>query len=144
LAHTVVESYQRIGIHVVTEPLDPASYFEIVLDERHGDWDLTWIGWVPDWPNGSSVIPPLFDGRSLGPGSTNLSYLTDPRINEMINAALAEPDLDRQYLLWGQLDSEIQLLAATIPLMYNDALRMHGSNVRGAFIHPQYGMPDLS
>ncbi len=144
LAHTVVESYQRIGVHVVTEPLNSQDYFRIILADRHGDWHLVWIGWVPDWPNGSAVITPLFDGRNLGPGSTNLSYLNDPRINEMIDAALAEGDLDRQYLLWGQLDSEIQLLAATIPLMYNNALRMHGSNVRGAFIHPQYGMPDLS
>jgi peptide/nickel transport system substrate-binding protein len=144
LASTVVESYQRIGVHVETEPVDAAQYGAIVLGQRHGEWDLTWIGWVPDWPNGSSVIPPLFDGRNLGPGSVNLSYLNDPQVNDLIDAALAESDLDRQYLLWGELDSEIQRLAATIPLMYNNALRMHGSNVRGAFIHSRYGMPDLS
>jgi peptide/nickel transport system substrate-binding protein len=144
LASTVVESYQRIGVRVETVPIPAPDYFRIVLGERHGDFDLTWIGWVPDWPNGSSVIPPLFHGRSLGPGSVNLSYLDDARINEMIDTALAESDLERQYLLWGELDSEIQRMAASIPLMYNNALRMHGSNVRGAFIHPQYGMPDLS
>lgn len=144
LANTVVESYQRLGVHVETVPIASADYFPQVLGERHGDFDLAWVGWVPDWPNGSAVIPPLFEGKNLGPGSTNLSYLDDERIDEMINDALAESELDRQYLLWGELDSEIQKLAATIPLMYSDALRMHGSNVRGAFIHSQYGMPDLS
>ena len=144
LSQTVVESFREIGIHVETTPVAESEYGRVVLGERHGDWDLTWIGWIPDWPNGSSVIPPLFDGRNLGPGSVNLSYLNDERINEMIDNALQEPDLQRQYPLWGELDSEIQKLAATIPLLYNNALRMHGSNVRGAFIRSRYGMPDLS
>lgn len=144
LAQTVVESFREIGIHVVTEPVAESEYAQVVLLERHGSWDLTWIGWIPDWPNGSAVIPPLFKGENLGPGSVNLSYLDDERIDGMIDEALQEPVLERQYPLWGELDREIQDLAATIPLMYNNALRMHGSNVRGAFIHSRYGMPDLS
>jgi peptide/nickel transport system substrate-binding protein len=34
-------------------------------------------------------------------------------------------------------------MAATIPLLYIKALRMTGTNVRGGFIHPQFGQPDL-
>jgi peptide/nickel transport system substrate-binding protein len=144
VATTVVESYQPVGIQVTRVPISPPDYFAQVLGARHGEFDLTWIGWVPDWPNASSVIPPLFDGRSLGQGSYNLSYLNDEQVNEMIDTAFAEEDLDRQYRLWGELDSVIQETAATIPLLYTNALRMHGSNVRGAFIHPRYTMPDLS
>lgn len=141
MANVVVESYQRIGVRVVLEPIDLQTYFVQLLGERKGDFHLSWIGWQPDWPNGSSVIPPLFDGRQP---TYNLSELDDQRVNDMIDAAFAEPDLTRQYRLWGELDSVIQELAATIPLMYSEALRMHGSNVRGAFIHPMGGMPDLS
>jgi len=144
LANTVVESYQRIGVQVEPQPMPPGSYFAELLGERHGDFDLSWIGWVPDWPNGSAVIPPLFDGCDPCTGTYNLSYLNDPQVNDMIDTAFGEPDLGRQYLLWGELDSRIQQLAATIPLMYNNGLRMHGSNVRGAFMHPQYAMPDLA
>lgn len=144
LANTVVESYQRIGVQVETEPMDAASYFAQLLGERHGEFDLSWVGWIPDWPNGSAVIPPLFQGCDPCAGTYNLSYLNDPQVNDLIEQAFAEADLDRQYLLWGELDSRIQQLAATIPLMYNNGLRMHGSNVRGAFMHPQYAMPDLS
>jgi peptide/nickel transport system substrate-binding protein len=144
LANTVVESYQRIGVQVELQPLPPGSYFAEVLGPRHGDYDLSWVGWIPDWPNGSAVIPPLFDGCDPCDGTYNLSYLNDQQVNDMIDTAFAEADLDRQYLLWGELDSRIQQLAATIPLMYNNGLRMHGSNVRGAFIHSRYAMPDLS
>lgn len=144
LANTVVESFQRIGVTVSTEPMPTGSYFAELLGERHGDFDLSWVGWIPDWPNGSAVIPPLFDGCDPCTGTFNLSYLNDAQVNDLIDTAFAEEDLDRQYLLWGELDSRIQQLAATIPLLYNNGLRMHGSNVRGAFMHPQYAMPDLS
>ena len=46
--------------------------------------------------------------------------------------------------LWGDLDEKIQAQAVTIPILYLKALRMSGTNVRGGFIHPQYGQPDLN
>jgi peptide/nickel transport system substrate-binding protein len=145
LANTVVESYQRIGIQVELVPVALQHYFTAdgILGEEA--YEHVWIGWSPGWPNGSAVIPDLFDGRDMQPGSPSyLIRLNDERINSMIDAAMAEEDLQRQYLLWGELDRELQAMAVTIPLMWNDALRMHGSNVRGAFIHPQLAMPDLA
>ncbi|HEY8473638.1 MAG TPA: ABC transporter substrate-binding protein [Natronosporangium sp.] len=144
LANVVIESFQRIGVQVEPVPIDPGPYFGQVLGPRHGEFHLTWIGWVPDWPSGSAVIPPLFDGCDPCTGTYNLSYLNDERVNDLIDAAFAEPDEDRADVLWAELDALIQDLAVTIPLMYNNGLRMHGSNVKGAFMHPQYGMPDLS
>lgn len=144
LANVVIESFQRIGVQVTPVPIDTGSYFDQVLGTRHGDFHLNWIGWVPDWPSGSAVIPPLFDGCDQCAGTYNLSYLNDERVNDLIDAAFAESDENRANQLWAELDALIQELAVTIPLMYNNGLRMHGSNVRGAFMHPQYGMPDLS
>jgi peptide/nickel transport system substrate-binding protein len=145
LANTVVESYQRIGIQVELVPVPLADYF--TADGIMGEeaYEHVWIGLVPGWPNGSAIIPSLFDGRNMAPGSASyLIRLNDERINDLIDQAMAEGDLERQYLLWGELDRELIEMAAVIPLMWNDALRMHGSNVRGAFIHPQMAMPDLS
>lgn len=145
LANTVVESYQRIGVRTELVSLPVETYFtgEGVMGEEA--YHHVWIGLSPGWPNGSALIPGLFDGRNCQPGaSCYLVRLNDDRINNMIDAAMAEPDLQRQYLLWGELDRELMEMAAAIPLMWNDALRMHGSNVRGAFIHPQMAMPDLS
>ncbi|QSB12931.1 ABC transporter substrate-binding protein [Natronosporangium hydrolyticum] len=141
MANVVVESYQRIGVQVALEPIDLQEYFVQVLGERRGEFHLTWIVWTPDWPNGSSVIPPLFDGREP---TYNLSQLNDDQIHDLIDEAFAEPDPERQYRLWGELDSLVLETGAAIPLMYSDALRMYGSNVRGVFIHPMAGMPDLA
>lgn len=141
MAAVVVESYQRIGVRVQPEPIEVRGYFGQLLGQQRGEFELSWAVWTPDWPNGSSVIPPLFDGRQA---AFNLSRLDAERVNALIDEAFAEPDAERQHRLWGELDSLVVETAAAIPLIYSDALRMHGSNVRGAFIHPMVGMPDLS
>jgi peptide/nickel transport system substrate-binding protein len=145
---TVVESYQRIGIEVQRVPIPSKAYLSKtgIGNPANGN-DLMLTGWIPDWANGSAVIPPLFDGRLIpkdgSGGNVNFSNLNDDQVNQLIDQALAESQLDRQYILWGELDEKIQGMAATIPLLYIKALRMTGTNVRGGFIHPQFGQPDL-
>ncbi|MGC9665751.1 ABC transporter substrate-binding protein [Planosporangium sp. 12N6] len=144
---TVVESYQLIGVEVVLNPLNPDDYFDLVGNPANGN-DLIYGGWIPDWANGSAVIPPLFDGRLIptragATSNLNFALLNDPEINSLIDQALAESKLEVQYNLWGQLDEKIQAKAVTVPVIYIKALRMAGANVRGGFIHPQFGQPDL-
>jgi peptide/nickel transport system substrate-binding protein len=148
LISTVVETYQQIGIQLKINALDPATYFDKIGNPANGN-DLMWAGWVADWANGSAVIPPLFDGRLIpkkanATNNQDYSLLNDPQINDLISQALQESVPDRQYALWGELDEKIQAQAVTIPILYLKALRMSGTNVRGGFIHPQYGQPDLN
>jgi len=144
---TIVESYQLIGVEAQLVPINPDTYFDAIGNPSNGN-DLIYDGWLPDWANGSAIIPPLFDGRLIPtkPGATSnldASLLNDPAINDLIDQALAESKLDVQYNLWGQLDEKIQSQAVTIPVFYIRALRMAGTNVRGGFIHPQFGQPDM-
>ncbi|HEX6500792.1 MAG TPA: ABC transporter substrate-binding protein [Micromonosporaceae bacterium] len=143
--NTIIEAYQRAGIQVVLKPIDPATYFDTGIGDPANSYDLMYAGWIPDWANGSAILPPLFDGRQIPDGhqgNKNYSLLDDKEINTLIDQALAEPDLDKQYVLWGQLDQKIQERAVTIPVIYMKALRMAGSGIRGGFIHPAYGQPD--
>jgi peptide/nickel transport system substrate-binding protein len=125
----------------------PDEYTDIVGNPANGN-DLIYFGWIADWANGSAIIPPLFDGRLIptksgATSNLNVSLLNDPEINQLIDQALAESRLEVQYNLWGQLDEKIQSRAATIPVTYNKALRMAGTNVRNGFVHPQFGQPDV-
>jgi peptide/nickel transport system substrate-binding protein len=70
--------------------------------------------------------------------------MQDPEIDKAIDEAFSESNQERQWRLWGELDSKIQQKAATIPILYSNAIRLHGSNVSGAFIHAGFGMPDLA
>ena len=150
LMSVIAESFQRAGLE--TEMIGIGSdrnYFADVIGRPDNDFDVMWAGWVADWANGSAVIPPLFSGKVIpkgedANGNQNFSLLDDPEINAMIDEAMAESNLERQYAMWGEIDQKIMERAAIIPLMYMTSLRMAGSNVRGGFIHPQYGSPDVT
>ncbi len=153
LIKTVVEAYQRAGITVTPAPLDPATYFSTGVGDPANRYALMVSGWVPDWANGSAIIPPLFSGAvipKLNPvtghasGNVNLSMLNDESINQQMETALAETLPDRQWALWGDLDQQIQQRAVTIPILYEKGLQLTGSNIRGGYIHPAWGLPDLS
>ncbi|HEY2794791.1 MAG TPA: ABC transporter substrate-binding protein [Micromonosporaceae bacterium] len=148
---TIVAAYQRIGVLVHPVPI-PAPYWPLI-GNPNSDYDMMYAGWVPDWPNGSAVIPPLFSsqqvtdvltGRSVSADNQNYSMLVSPTIDNQIKQANAAQDLSTQYHLWGELDQEAMKEAAVIPVIYPDALRMSGSNVRGATISPSFGQPDIA
>ncbi len=152
LMGTVVEAYQLAGIQVQLAPLPSATYYNSGIGDPTNDYTLMLGGWVPDWANGSAILPPLFAGSSIpvldpvtkrASGNVNWPLLDDPKINELINTALGETNPERQYTLWGDLDQKIQEQAVDIPLLYEKALRLTGSNVLGGYIHPAFGQPDL-
>lgn len=152
LMNTVVEAYQLAGIRVELVPLPSSTYYSTGVGDPTNDFDLILGGWIPDWANGSAILPPLFAGSvipKLNPvtgkaaGNVNWSLINDTKINEQMEAALAEESPDRQFTLWGELDQQIQQQAVDIPLLYEKAIRLTGSNVLGGFIHPAFGMPDL-
>jgi peptide/nickel transport system substrate-binding protein len=152
LMNTVVEAYQRVGIQAVLVPIDPGVYYDTGIGDPANDYDLMLAGWIPDWANGSAILPPLFHSNvipKINPvtgharGNVNFSLLRDNKIDEQLDAALAETTPERQWALWGDLDMQIQQRAVTIPIIYEKAIRMAGSNVRGGFIHTAFGMPDL-
>jgi peptide/nickel transport system substrate-binding protein len=147
LMKPLIEMFLKVGIKITPMEVPSLGYYTAIADPGK-PFDLLYAGWLPDWANGSAVIPPLFDGRDLPTpghsGTTNFSFFHNVEIEKLIDEAIAEPDLDRQYRLWGELDQKIMEQAAAIPIIYQDGERMYGSNVTGVFISPMYAMPDLS
>jgi len=144
VAAAVVESYKRIGITVTPNPIERKKYYATVGKTAVQN-ELTLAGWGPDWPNGSSVIPPIFDGRQIRPeGNQILSQFNDPEINKLIDEANAETDLDKQAKLWGELDQKVQEKAPVIMLLYDKTLILRGSRVTNAYMHGFFGSMDMS
>ncbi len=153
LMATVVQAYQRAGISVTLAPLDPQSYWSQIGNPTES-YDMLYAGWVPDWPNGSAVIPPLFSASSVtaaladpkdnSASNINYSMVTDQVLQTQITEAFAQGDLSAQYHLWGQLDKTVMDDAYVIPVLYPSDLRMTGTKVRGGVVSPAFGEPDLS
>ncbi|MFI9170294.1 ABC transporter substrate-binding protein [Streptomyces lincolnensis] len=144
-ADAVKTSLGKIGITVNITPIDAANYFSTV-DNVKNQYDLTWMDWIADWPNASTVLPVLFDGRQIAKlpqSNQDLSYLNDPRINSQIDKIAKMTDLTKANAAYGALDEQILKQASAVPLMYMKFTELAGSKVGGVIPDAVVAEPSL-
>ncbi len=117
------------------------------LDEtkkKGNPWDLYLDSWAADWPSGASILPVLFDGRSIkAEGNSNTSYVNNDAINAEFDRVLAM-DPAAQAPEWAKLDERIMKeLAPAVPMYVEVANYLHGSKAGGVFISSVFGYPAL-
>ncbi|MGC3994635.1 MAG: ABC transporter substrate-binding protein [Propionicimonas sp.] len=111
-------------------------------------YDAYWAGWGADFPSASTVIPQLLDSRSQitsgGPGQ-DYGYFSNADFNKQIDAASALTGADADKA-WGALDAEATgKYYAVIPLINDQFVFVHGSNVEGAVVNTTFtGYYDLA
>jgi peptide/nickel transport system substrate-binding protein len=138
------EALQKAGFKVSLNPINPDNFYS-TIGKTAVQNDLSLVGWGPDWPNGSSVIPPLFDGKQIVPeGNQNYSQLNDPEVQAGLDKANSTTNLDEQAKQWGDLDQMVIEKAAVVPLLWTKTNQIFGSKVKGAYLHAFYGEVDLA
>ncbi|GAB2852456.1 ABC transporter substrate-binding protein [Streptomyces deserti] len=144
-ADAVKTALAKIGITVNISPIDKSNYFSTVSNVKN-QYDLTWGDWIADWPNASTVLPTLFDGRQIKklPQSNNdLSYLDDPKVNAQIDKIGKMTDIKQRNVAYGDLDEQILKDAAVVPLMYMNFSDLGGSRVGGVIDDTIMAEPSL-
>jgi len=126
-AASVKLSLSRAGIDVTLNPIPPGQYYGTVFNKDRAT-ALMNSGWGPDWPNASTVIPPLF---TLA-GGFDLSYVDDAAFNKDVAAALAETDRAKQAQLWQALDKKASQQVWLIPTRFGKSQAIAGSKVKSA------------
>jgi peptide/nickel transport system substrate-binding protein len=126
-AAAVVSSLGKAGIKVKPNPIEAGQFYGIVFDpDKAGD--LIAAGWGPDWPNASTVIPPLFTPA----GGFDLSQVDDKAFNQKVDDALANTDLAAQSEQWKALNKEAMSQVWVIPTRFGREQRLSGSKVKAA------------
>ncbi|MHB8890911.1 MAG: ABC transporter substrate-binding protein [Candidatus Limnocylindrales bacterium] len=133
-AAIVIDSLGKAGITVTPAPIEAGKYYSVVFDpEAAGDFGIA--GWGADWPNASTVLPPLLTQK----GGWDLSQLDDPAINTKVEAALTELDRTKQAGLWQALNKEAAENVYTIPTFFGLSQTIAGTKVAPAFRWAAYG-----
>ncbi|HEY7025068.1 MAG TPA: ABC transporter substrate-binding protein [Candidatus Limnocylindrales bacterium] len=127
-AAIVQQSLEKAGFKVKIEGIDPTHYYSTIFDnELKGDAGSS--GWGPDWPNASTVIPPLFTDA----GGFNLSNVSDdsgiPDWLEQVADAQTTIDRAAQAAKWQDLNKKSVEQVWIIPTFFNLAQNMGGTNV---------------
>jgi peptide/nickel transport system substrate-binding protein len=132
---------EKAGFKITVKPVPEDS----MLDEtkqKSNPWDIYIDNWAADWPSGASILPPLFDGRSIkDSGNSDTSYLNEPAINTEFDRVLAL-DPAKQGPEWAKLDQRIMKeIAPAVPLYVDVRYELHGSKAGGLYISSVFGYP---
>ena len=132
---TIQADLGQIGVTVTGVGVPNADfytkYLEVPTTAKSGTWDLSLAGWGPDWYGdaAASFFSPLFDGRILPPTSSNFGLFNDPKLNTIIDQALAAPNAAAAGTLWHQADVETMTQAAIFPITDPNTALLHGTQV---------------
>jgi peptide/nickel transport system substrate-binding protein len=146
-ASSLKAALEKAGFKVTLEGLGDTYYDVIQNPSNASKYDLTWAGWGADWPNASTVIPPLFDSRvnlSAASNGQDYGWYQSNSANQAMDAAYNEPDASKRNAMWGDLSEQLAKDVAYIPLDIEKFLRLHGSGVTNYAENPaSNGYPAL-
>jgi peptide/nickel transport system substrate-binding protein len=133
-AAIVKASLELAGFKVTPNPIEAGIYYSVVFDPaKKGDFGSG--GWGPDWPNASTVIPPLFTHE----GGWDLSEVEDKDFNVKVKAAQTELDRETQATMWQDLNKEAALNAWIIPTRFGLTQVIAGNKVQPVYQWAPYG-----
>ena len=115
-------------------PIEAGQYYGVVFDPEKAH-ELINAGWGPDWPNASTVIPPLFTDD----GGFNLSRVSDPAWLEKVKAAVSNTDRAAQSLEWQALNKEAMTQVYAIPTIFGRNQTIAGSGIGNLYRWAPYG-----
>jgi peptide/nickel transport system substrate-binding protein len=145
VAAFIKTNLDKAGFQITLQAIDGAQYYS-TIGKKNNPYDLYLAGWGSDWPSGTTIIPPILDGRGIAAeGNNNWSYFNSPEINARIDEISREADLGKAGAMWAALDREVmEKHAPFVPLLYSRNFSLNGSKIGGAFLSAPYGATSLN
>ena len=133
-AAIVKSSLEAAGFTIKLAPLESGQYYSIVFDPaKSGDFGTA--GWGADWPNASTVIPPLFTQK----GGWDLSQLDDSTVNQTVETAQTDTNRNDQSTKWQALNKEVVENMWVLPTFFGLSQTLAGKKVGPIYRWPAYG-----
>jgi peptide/nickel transport system substrate-binding protein len=132
-AAIVKSSLEKAGFKINLNPIT-SGYYGVINDpaKQH---EFGAAGWGADWPNASTVIPPLFTPE----GSSAYSRVSDPTWLAAVKAAQADTNRADQASKWQALDKQASQQAFIIPTLFGLNQTMAGTKVGNLYRWTPYG-----
>ena len=122
-ASIVVNSLARAGINVTPNPMGDTFWPSVRNDDVVDEFGAA--AWGHDWPNASTIIPPLFTDA----GGWNLSRVHDQDFVDQVHHALTTLDRQEQAAKWQALNRTAMQRAYVVPLTFGLTQTLGGTRV---------------
>lgn len=114
---------KNIGVNVEFNVMSMAALHPLV---ERGKVDFWRFGWLADYPDPANFLY-LFYGKNIVEGqdaSINYFRYSNPKFDEVYEAALLEIDEDKRMALYAQADQLLMDDAVLMPLFFNNSIRL--------------------
>ncbi|WP_031485408.1 ABC transporter substrate-binding protein [Streptomyces bicolor] len=132
-ATAIIASLKKAGINATLKQYPSGKYFTdyagVPTFDKKQNIGLHMMQWGADWPSGYGFLQQILHGDAIGAsGNTNLSYIDDKQINELLEKAIATENETERNSLYAQIDKRAMDQAALVPLTYFKVLLYRPAN----------------
>ena len=135
-------AWARVGIKVSYNPI-AAGYYPTVMNPAKQN-DVSTSGWSQDWPNASTVIPPLYTPE----GGFDISQNTDDPIykqfSDDVNVAIGNSNRKSQAAQWKALEKTAAKQFWVLPTEGIKNQETWGTGVHGVYFWLPQAQPDYT
>lgn len=128
----------QVGIRAETRALEAGQRSLIYSAQKPEDsqHQLYLIGWTnsaaePDWG-----LRPLLDSRSTPPALNNDSYYKNPKVDDLLDKAVAEPDPAKRVALYGELQRIVHADCPWAPLVFETLTAGRAKSLKNFTVKP--------
>jgi peptide/nickel transport system substrate-binding protein len=146
-AEAFQQALSRVGIKLTIRPYPEGTYTSetcglppFVVKNKLG---MCVYGWGADWNDGFGYLSQIVDSRTIREtgGAANMA-VRDPKVDSMLDAAVAELDQSKREADWGAIDKRVMQDAYIYPGVYAKALLLRPLNATNVFINEAFGYYD--
>jgi peptide/nickel transport system substrate-binding protein len=147
IAESMQQALARVGITLTLKGYPAGDYFAQYAGNppfaRANNLGISTNGWAADWNDGFGFLSQIVDSRVIREtgGSSNMSVRL-PDVDQLLDKAVAETDVAKRNVLWGQIDHRVMEEAVILPGVYAKALLVRGKNLTNVFVNDAFGSYD--
>jgi peptide/nickel transport system substrate-binding protein len=120
------KNLKQIGIKLKIIRL-PATEYERRI--ASGNYDLTFTGWIADFPDPDSIFSPLFSKQLQSQGFANLSGCGRKDIKAKLSQAQCESDQEKRGEIYRQISSAISIDSLAIPFFQDKKIIVYKQKI---------------
>jgi len=94
-----------------------------------GDFDITYSGWIADYPDTDSMVRPLFSKDMKKNGFPNFSEWKNDKVRKLINEARKTGDIKKRELLYKKINRIINRNALCVPLYQSKLVVIYNKRI---------------
>jgi ABC-type oligopeptide transport system substrate-binding subunit len=120
---------QNLGVELEIEVVEWQTFLQELREQRFQVFD---IAWVADYPDPQNFLDVLFHSGS----AENHTAYSNPRIDQLLEEARSESDLDARVAIYQQVEQIIVEDAPWLPLFFDREFLLVKPHVKGFFVAP--------